>query len=177
MPLYYHRTESYKWIYGSIRKDLEPDERGVWADLMALATLTKPEERRGYIERSKGIPYERETLLVILNITGELFNRTIKKCAAEGRLQILTDGAMFLTNWQTYNSVNDYETKRAIKALSKRKERHTKSLLEADVEALTSRVNILAAKQPMNRYALTPEGKMIDLRTGEIVEPEIERRA
>lgn len=108
--LYYHKIDSYKWINGSIRADLEPDERSVWADLIALAGLTR-EERRGYIERSQGIPYPKNTLLAMLNISEELFDRAICKCVNEGRLEVYSDGTMRLTNWGKYNNTDTYKRK------------------------------------------------------------------
>jgi hypothetical protein len=102
MPLWYNKMDSYRWINGSIRQDLEPDERSVWADFLALAGLTR-EPRRGYIERSEGVPYTKQALITMLNISEELFDRAVKKCVNEGRLQSLEDGTLFLTNWGKYN--------------------------------------------------------------------------
>ena len=110
MALWFNKMDSYKWIHGSIREDLVPDERSVWADFMALAGLTR-EPRRGYIERSKGIPYRKEQLLSMLNITEDLLDRTINKCTKEGRIKVLEDGTLYLTKWNEYNETR---TKRDI---------------------------------------------------------------
>lgn len=122
MPLWYHRTDDYKWIHGSIRQDLEPDERGVWADLLALAGLTR-EPRRGYIERSEGIPYPKNVLICMLNISEDLFNRTVSKCKTEGRLQVFKDGTMFITNWGKYNNVEEWHKKKEMTAGQKEAKR------------------------------------------------------
>jgi len=111
MPLWYHRVDDYKWIHGSIRQDLEPDERGVWADLLSLAGLTR-EPRRGYIERSEGVPYPKKVLVCILNISDELFDRTTTKCVKEGRLQVFEDGTMYITNWSRYNDVESWHKRK-----------------------------------------------------------------
>lgn len=122
MPLWYHRTDDYKWIHGSIRQDLEPDERSVWADFLAMAGLTR-EPRRGYIERSKGIPYPKQVLICILAITEELFDRTVNKCVEEGRLTILDDGTMYITNWNRYNDVQGWEKKKELTEEQREKKR------------------------------------------------------
>ena len=64
-----------KWLFGSTRIELEPDERGVFVDLMALS---KKDE--GYIRANEGVPYLENQLCGLLNIKPELLNRTIKKC-------------------------------------------------------------------------------------------------
>ena len=53
----WHKINSLRWLTGSIRKDLDSKGRGVWADLLALSGISR---RRGYIERSEGIGYERD---------------------------------------------------------------------------------------------------------------------
>lgn len=122
MSLYYHKIDSYKWLTGSIRRDLEPDERSVWADLLALGALTR-EPRRGYIERSKGIPYDENYLLMFLNINSELLDRTIAKCVKEGRLKVYKDGTMLLTNWNSYNDVEEWRKKKTKEKTLKEKKR------------------------------------------------------
>lgn len=105
--LYYHKIDSYRWLEGSIRQDLEPDERSVWADLLALAALTR-EPRRGFIERSEGIPYPKAVILARLNITEELFDRAIIKCVNEGRLKVYDNGTMEIVNFGRYNNTDTY---------------------------------------------------------------------
>lgn len=129
MPFWYHKTDSYRWLTGSIRKDLIPDERGVWADFMAMASLTR-EPRRGYIERSEGIPYDKPYMLSFLNISEELYDRTVKKCVVEGRLQVFPDGTMFLTNFARYNDTTDYNAKKEARRVGIEKAKRTKSELE-----------------------------------------------
>lgn len=167
MALWYHRTDSYRWINGSIRQDLTSEERGVWADFMALAALTR-ETRRGHIERSQGIPYPKTVLVTMLNISEELFDRTVRKCCNEGRLQLLPDGTMFLVNWNKYNNVEEYETKKRLKNTSKKKVRENQGLLTACVDSLKERVNTLNLRLHNMRYQITSEGKVLDTQTGEI---------
>lgn len=163
----YHRIDDYRWINGSIRQDLQPDERSVWADFLALAGLSR-EGRRGYIERSQGIPYPKTVLLTLLNITEELFDRTVSKCVKEGRLQVLPDGTMFIVNWLKYNDVSSYETRRRQKSIANGQSRQNRKSLENVVEGLTRKINELNTRLHTTRYQVTKDGKVLDAQTGEI---------
>jgi hypothetical protein len=150
MPLWYHRIDDYKWIHGSIRQDLQPDERSVWSDFLALAGLTR-EPRRGFIERSKGIPYPKNVLTCMLNITEELFDRTVTKCVKEGRLKVFKDGTMYLANWERYNEVESWHKKKQKEAdkanaknISVDKAKKSRSKLENAAKGLESTVNKLS---------------------------------
>jgi hypothetical protein len=169
MPLWYHRIDDYRWINGSIRQDLQPDERSVWADFLALAGLSR-EGRRGYIERSQGIPYPKTVLLTLLNITEELFDRTVSKCVTEGRLQVLPDGTMFIVNWLKYNDVSSYETHRRQRTIANGQSRQNRKSLESVVEGLTRKVNELNTRLHSTRYQVTKESKILDTQTGEILD-------
>ncbi len=94
------------WLTGSIRAQLTPAERGVWADLLALANESRIE---GVVCMAKGIPYEREYLADILRIPVDLLNSTIDKCikdenADDPRTRIMLDdaGCLIIANWEKY---------------------------------------------------------------------------
>ena len=91
------------WLHGSIRWQLEPDERGVWADLIAMAGQCL---LGGKICDNDERPYPRDFIAGQLNIPPELLDRTIAKCRREGRLED-RDDMLVLTNWQSYQS--EYE--------------------------------------------------------------------
>jgi hypothetical protein len=94
------KVYSEKWLHGSIRVELEPSERSVWADLLALASKGHP---RGTVSLSENLPYPHDYLARILNIPLELLDSTLSKCIAEGR--IIEDGAgLHITNWDFYQS-------------------------------------------------------------------------
>lgn len=169
MPLFYHKIDSLRWIDGSIREDLEPDERSVWADLMALAGLTR-EPRRGFIERSKGIAYKKAVLLPRLNITEELFDRTVAKCVEEGRLTVLPDGTMHLTNWERYNDMTSYKAKKEAKEIAIGKSKQTRETKDNIMVALLRSVNRLNQGLEAHRYEVTKDNKILDTKTGEIKE-------
>ena len=70
------------WLHGSIRWQLDPAERGVWADLLCLAGECGQE---GKICDNDGRPYPREFIANQLNILQILLDATIAKCKHEGR--------------------------------------------------------------------------------------------
>jgi len=91
------------WLHGSIRWQLEADERGVWADLIAMAGQCLS---GGRICDNDGRPYPRDFIANQLNIPQELLDRTVAKCRREGRLED-RDDMIILTNWKVYQS--EYE--------------------------------------------------------------------
>lgn len=91
------------WLHGSIRWQLDPSERGVWADLLCLAGECGQE---GKICDNDGRPYPRDFIANQLNIPQALLDQTIAKCKHEGRLDD-KDEVIVITNWQTYQSEYD----------------------------------------------------------------------
>ena len=86
-----------KWLFGSTRIELEPDERGVFVDLMSLS-----KKDDGYIRANEGVPYLENQLCGLLNITPELFQRTVKKCIKYGKTEKLKDGTLYMTSHDIY---------------------------------------------------------------------------
>lgn len=86
------------WLHGSIRWQLEADERGVWTDLIAWAGQCRID---GLIADNDRRPYPMDYIANHLNITRELLDRTVEKCKVDGRIEI-KDGAIFLVNFKQY---------------------------------------------------------------------------
>ena len=86
-----------KWLWGSTRIELGPDERGVWVDLMALAGKDD-----GYIRANEGVPYASQQLAGMLCISIELLERTIEKCKRVGKLIEHENHTLYITNWREY---------------------------------------------------------------------------
>lgn len=101
-------------LEGSIRKDLKPEERSVWADLLDLCGKSR---RWGHIERSTGIPYTSQELAEKFVTPIKVINSTIRKCLKEGRLRwehatenpLVGSGAFIITNWDRYQKDNKKE--------------------------------------------------------------------
>lgn len=88
-----------KWIFGSTRLELEPDERSVWLDLLALSYKDK-----GYIRANEGCPYQTKQLAGLLVVSEELLKRTIQKCCSTKikKLEIKEDGTIYVPSYHTY---------------------------------------------------------------------------
>lgn len=100
------------WLHGSIRWQLEPDERGVWADLIAMAGQALA---GGKICDNDGVALPRDYIAGQLNIPLELLDRTIAKCRHDGRLEA-RDDMLVLTNWRHYQSEYERQKKYRHKA-------------------------------------------------------------
>lgn len=98
------------WLHGSIRWQLSPDERGVWADLIVLAGQCLA---GGKICDNDGNAFPREYIANQLNIPLELLDRTLAKCRHEGRIDD-RDDVIVLTNWKAYQS--EYERQKPYRA-------------------------------------------------------------
>ena len=86
-----------KWLFGSTRIELKPDERGVWVDLMALG-----QKDDGYIRANEIVPYGIEQLSGMLCIDQELLKRTINRCIVTGKLEETEHHTMRIINHDAY---------------------------------------------------------------------------
>ena len=94
-------------IHGSIRWDLEPDERGVWYDLLNLAALMP---YPGTFSDSDMRPIVTKHIAHQLHISEELLERTLDKCIKEGRITRNDTGLLHITNWDVYQKKYIEET-------------------------------------------------------------------
>lgn len=87
-----------KWIFGSTRIELQPDERSVWVDLMAVAS-----KDNGYIRANPDTEYPPQQLAGLLCISEELLNRTLQRCLETKKIAKSENGAgYYILNWATY---------------------------------------------------------------------------
>lgn len=86
-------------LSGSMIKDLEPDERAVFFELMAVACGSV---REGYIEIWKDMGYSNDQLSSILNVSKELLDRAVTKCISQNRLELLSGNVIHFVNWEKY---------------------------------------------------------------------------
>ena len=101
------------WLHGSIRWQLEADERGVWADLIVLAGECLA---GGKICDNDGVGYPMPFIANQLNIPLELLGRTVAKCKHEGRLAD-RDDMLEIVHWTTYQS--EYERQKPYREKAK----------------------------------------------------------
>lgn len=85
---------------GSIRYQLESDERGVWYDLLNFSAICA---EPGTIADKDGRPYPHNFIANRLNIDLELLESTLKKCTEEGRIKDI-GGVLKIANWGAYQS-------------------------------------------------------------------------
>ncbi|NOR53121.1 MAG: hypothetical protein GQ536_03420 [Candidatus Aminicenantes bacterium] len=102
---------SEKYLWGSTRSELSPDERSVWIDFLCLETLNF-----GVIE-----VYSRDQLAQQLLISRELLDRSIKKFIKSGKVKRKYNKRekkeiFAIVNWSRFQA--DYLTKRAKKSAS-----------------------------------------------------------
>ena len=90
-------------LEGSIRYQLEPDERGVWYDLLNFSAIC---QTAGTIGDNDNRAYPHSFIANRLNISLELLERTLKKCEEEGRLKENNNG-IAIVNWVAYQSEYD----------------------------------------------------------------------
>uniref|UniRef100_A0A6M3JM83 Putative DNA replication protein n=1 Tax=viral metagenome TaxID=1070528 RepID=A0A6M3JM83_9ZZZZ len=86
-----------KWLFGSTRIELAPDERSVWLDLLAIAS-----KNDGYIRANATTPYPESQLAGLLVIEVELLKRTIEKCIKYNKISLTKEGTYFVDNWDKY---------------------------------------------------------------------------
>ena len=68
------------WLRGSIRVQLTPTERSIWADMLALASESRV---RGTVCLSKGVPYPIDMLAAVLQVPRKDLEGTIRKCCQD----------------------------------------------------------------------------------------------
>ena len=116
-----------KWLLGSLRIDLEPDERGVWADFLSLSSLNF-----GTIEA-----YSRDQIAQQLFIDRELLDRSINKFVKTKRIERKyrkreKKEIFSIVKWDKYQS--DFLKKRANKSSTYEKEKRDEESEESDTE-------------------------------------------
>jgi hypothetical protein len=86
-----------KWLFGSTRIELKPDERSVWVDFMVLSA-----KDGGFIRANEGVPYGKEQLAGMLCVDVELLWRTVERCKEVGKIVEQKDGTFWLPSWEQY---------------------------------------------------------------------------
>ena len=92
-----------KWIFGSIRIECTPEERGIWVDLLSLASKDD-----GHIRANEEIPYPIEQLSGMLMIPQEMLSNAIEKFInlkdkdGKGKLTRTKAGTLYVTKWEEY---------------------------------------------------------------------------
>lgn len=89
---------THQWLEGTLRFDLDPAERSIWADLLALANECRVP---GIIQSGEGFPFPHSYLANRFNIPLELFDNTLVKLKVQVRISENSDGITII-NWSEY---------------------------------------------------------------------------
>ncbi len=107
-------------LYGTIRFDFDPAERGIWYDLLLLAGAGKTD---GVVGAAKDKPYPRSYIANLLNIPEELLDRVVGKCIQTGRIE--EKGGLRIVNWSKYQPKyqSDYQRQKPYREAKRDRER------------------------------------------------------
>jgi len=86
-----------KWIFGSTRIELQHDERAIWVDFMALASMDS-----GFIRANTVTAYLVPQLAGLLCCKEELLLRSIKRFLETEKIKETDSGIYYLLNWQEF---------------------------------------------------------------------------
>jgi hypothetical protein len=96
----------YEMLHGSVSYQLSEAEQSVWVKLLCFAGLCGNE---GLISDHDLRPFPHSFIVHEIHADTEIFESTLKKCKAEGRIS--EDGqGIKITNWAKYQS--EYERQR-----------------------------------------------------------------
>ncbi len=86
-----------KWLWGTIRIECTPAERGIWVDLLSLASKDD-----GHIRANEETPYPIRQLAGTLLIPEKELTAAINKFVKMGKLIKTKWGTLYVTKWEKY---------------------------------------------------------------------------
>jgi len=98
---YWIKMWTEEWLDGSIRIQLTPEERSIWADLLALAGRSRT---FGVIQSNDDVAYPHSYLAERFRVPLELLERSLKKFIEQDRISENNNGITIL-NWERYQSL------------------------------------------------------------------------
>jgi hypothetical protein len=123
----YFKFYSEKYLWGSTRSELKPDERSVWLDFLCLASF-----QFGRVE-----VFSRDHLAQQLCLSRELLDRSIEKFIKYKKIQrkylkSKNSEVFTLANWDRYQA--DYLKKRIIKSTTYSQKKRIANMGQTDAE-------------------------------------------
>jgi hypothetical protein len=94
----------YETLHGSISYQLSEEEQAVWIKLLCFAGLCGND---GIIADHDLRPFPEKHIIQEIKTTPEIYQATMKKCKAEGRITENGQGILVITNWSKYQSEYD----------------------------------------------------------------------
>lgn len=86
-----------KWLWGTIRIECTPAERGIWVDLLSLASKDD-----GYIRANEETPYPIKQLAGMLILPEKELAVAINKFVNLGKLIKTKAGTLYVAKWEKY---------------------------------------------------------------------------
>ena len=86
-----------KWIFGSIRIEFSPAERGIWVDMLSLASKDS-----GHIRANEETPYPIQQLAGMLIIPEDILIKAIDKFVKFEKITKTKAGTLYVTKWEKY---------------------------------------------------------------------------
>lgn len=140
-----------KWIFGSVRIECTPAERGIWVDLLSLASKDD-----GYIRANEETPYPLQQLSGMLIIPEDELKKAIHKFIQTKKLTRYNNDILYVTKWDKYQFTDRHKRR----VMSAQKDTMTededailensikeKSIEDYNKEALSSKVKINAEQE------------------------------
>ena len=106
-----------KWLFGSTRHELAPDEQSVWVDFLMLSGKDD-----GHIRANETTPYPISQLSGLLYKTEELIFRTIEKCIKFGKLEYTKNNTLYVCNFQGYELSKRHKRRIVMGVVSEKKD-------------------------------------------------------
>jgi len=100
----YRKSWCYDNLFGSLRHELGPAQRGIWGDLLDMAKLSQV--RPGIIAPNENQAYSFEWLAAFLNVPLDLFKETCQLLVDTKRITINGSG-IEIVKWSTYQTEYD----------------------------------------------------------------------
>jgi len=117
-----------KWIFGSVRIECTPAERGIWVDLLSLASKDD-----GHIRANEETAYPIKQLSGMLIIEEKELSDAINKFIKTKKLTRLKSGTLYITKWEKYQ-------------FSERHKRRVNGGMSAEADAMSEKKDAIIKK-------------------------------
>jgi len=107
------------YINGTTRSELDPAERSVWVDLLALASISP---NKGVVALGDNVPYPQKTLADMLKVPLGVLKSSLTKLVKYDKIRI-ESGVIFIINWDKYQDTtwdaNKYPSQRGSRGVGR----------------------------------------------------------
>lgn len=146
-----------KWIFGSVRIEFTVAERGIWVDMLSLASKDD-----GHIRANEETPYPLAQLTGMLIIPEKELDAAINKFIKHKKLSKLKSGTLYVTKWEKYQ-------------FSERHKRRLEGEMSDETDTMSDDKDAIVDKSILNNNTLNnnkeeePKSNITDKQSIEIV--------